>query len=69
MGYHGYDIWMNYATVPFIATLLILIYTRLARQQLKVLRKEEINPQQFKFINQFLRGTSVIYMIVGLNYF
>lgn len=68
LGYWGYVLWMNYSTVPFIASLLILYYLKQAQDCLASINPNERNPKPYQFTKTLLTNTRRFYIIVVAIY-
>ncbi len=68
LGYWGYVLWMNYSTVPFIASLLILYYLKQAQDCLVSIDPNERNPKPYQFTKKLLTNTRRFYIIVVAIY-
>lgn len=69
LGYWGYVLWMNYSTVPFIASLLILYHLNKARESLSIIAPSERNPKPYQFTKKLLTNTRRFYIMVVAIYF
>lgn len=64
LGFYGYVYWMNYSSVPIIASLLLIYF---AVKSLKLLRKlspDEIDVDNFKWVKNLVMIFGVYYSVV-----
>ena len=64
LGYYGYVYWRNYSTVPIIACLLIVYFSHRSLQLLNGLEKEEVNTQNFRWVQNLVKIFGAYYIIV-----
>ncbi|NRB48182.1 MAG: AraC family transcriptional regulator [Saprospiraceae bacterium] len=68
LGYWGYAVWMNYSTVPFIASLLILYYIHRSQRALAEVEPTARNPKTYPFTKKLLTNTQRFYYFVAAIY-
>lgn len=64
LGYWGYNYWMNYSTVPIIASVLIILFSVKSHQLLIGLQAHEVNEKNLKWVKTLIRGFAAYYSIV-----
>lgn len=68
LGYWGYVLWMNYSTVPFIASVFILFHLKKAKTSLSAIDLAQRNPEPYRFIEKLLINTQRFYILVVAIY-
>lgn len=68
LGYWGYALWMNYSTVPFIASILILYFLKRSERILVEIEPNSRNPKPYQFTKNLLTNTQRFYYLVVAIY-
>lgn len=68
IGYWGYAIWMNYSTVPFIGSILILYHLQRSQKILAEIEPTVRNPTTYPFTKKLLTNTQRFYYLVVAIY-
>ncbi len=68
LGYWGYALWMNYSTVPFLASILILYYLKQSQALLAAIEPSSRNSKPFQFTKNLLTNTQRFYYMVVAIY-
>lgn len=68
LGYWGYVVWINYSTVPFIASLFILYYLTKSRAILAAIAPSERNQKPYTFTRKLLLNAQRFYILVVAIY-
>ena len=69
LGYWGYVLWRNYSSVPFVASLLILIYLQKSWRMLSALDQDTVDQKQFRYFKRLIKNTRYFYLFVVVIYF
>lgn len=64
LGYYGYAYWRNYSTVPIIASVLIIYFSGRSLKLLKTVKKQDIDPKNFQWVQNLVRVFGAYYVIV-----
>ncbi len=64
LGFYGYAYWMNYSTLPIIASILIIFFSYKSIQLLKKLDPHEVDLKNFKWVYNLVRLFRIYYLIV-----
>ncbi|MDW3193766.1 MAG: helix-turn-helix domain-containing protein [Cytophagales bacterium] len=64
LGYYGYMVWMNYSTVPIIASLLIIGFAWKSLQLLRKLDSKDVVQENYRWIVNLVRGFGAYYCVV-----
>ena len=64
LGYHGYAYWMNYSTVPIIASILIIYFSVKSVLLLKALKPHEVDQKNFRWVFNLVRSFGIYYFLV-----
>lgn len=64
LGYYGYAYWRNFSTVPIIASLFIIYFSRKSLLLLKKLDRNEVIEQNFRWVKNLVVVFGAYYTVV-----
>ncbi len=64
LGYYGYAFWRNYSTVPIIASLLIIFFSRKSLKLLKTVNQHNVEEQNYRWVKNLIYTFGIYYVVV-----
>ncbi len=64
LGYYGYALWRNYSTVPIIASLLIIFFSRKSLKLLGTVSQHSVEEQNYRWVRNLIYTFGIYYVVV-----
>lgn len=64
LGYYGYVFWRNYSTVPIIASLLIIFFSRKSLQLLRTMDLNRVDKENYRWVSNLIYAFGAYYVVV-----